>query len=489
MQNYSLYLTLFITNCFSIYAQELQFTSNCSRAYNDMIALRMSSASNILKEEQKEHPNNHLVHLCYSYIDFLELYTTGSHTLYEQKKDAFKERLSIFKNADESSPYYNYSQGMIYLQSAVLHIKFSEYLSAVMNIKRAVSKLEKNQKEFPDFIPNKMGLGLLYAVLGSVPKKFKFGLDILGLDGNIEKGLSWLKYAAEHPKNPFIHEAKTVYAFLLLHVGNKGEDAWSYIQNNSFDEKANKMDCYTLAHIALYTNRTDIAIKHLKNTPKSQEYIDFPLLDYMLGLAKTTRLDEDASLYLKKFLQRNKGQDYIKSSLQKLAWNAIIKHNYAEYHTYIKRIKNEGRTIIDADKQAQLEAENQKLPNIELLKARLLSDGGFLNRALNIMNALSIEQFKNSEDKTLYYYRMARIYHKMNNLDQAIKYYEFTLEYGAAIQHYYVANTAYELGRIYEIKNNKTFAINYYKKALQMDGYEYDNSINQKAQAALNRLK
>ena len=72
---------------------------------------------------------------------------------------------------------------------------------------------------------------------------------------------------------------------------------------------------------------------------------------------------------------------------------------------------------------------------------------------------------------------------------QSHSYYETTLKNGEGYDFYYIANAALHLGLIYEKMGNFNKAKDYFKRCLDMDPSEYENSINQKAKAGLNRLK
>jgi tetratricopeptide (TPR) repeat protein len=123
------------------------------------------------------------------------------------------------------------------------------------------------------------------------------------------------------------------------------------------------------------------------------------------------------------------------------------------------------------------------------LKARMLTDGKYLDRALVILQSQTVNSFKNRYDKTEYLYRLARAYDKAKQLSKAIQYYEITIVNGRNVPYYYGANAAYLLGFLYEQQLNRLQAVKNYNLCLSLDGYEYENSIHQKAEAGLNRLK
>ena len=97
--------------------------------------------------------------------------------------------MALLKKGDENSPYYLFSQAEVNLQWAFVRIKFAQYFKAVWEIRRAYKLLEANQKKFPNFAPNKKSLGILHAMVGTVPDNYQWGMKILGMQGTIAQGM------------------------------------------------------------------------------------------------------------------------------------------------------------------------------------------------------------------------------------------------------------------------------------------------------------
>ena len=481
---------LFICSC--SYAQTFDFNDSCRKAYNTIIALKLDEGTALLKNEEKRNPHNLIAVYLENYVDFLNVYTSDTRSLYDQLKKNKDLRLSFLIEGDIKTPYYLFTQAEINLQWAALDIKFGEYLNAVFEIRRAFKFLEMNQKEFPDFKADKKSLGVLYSLLGSVPDKYKWGVNLLGMEGNIEKGMGYLSEVVEYgKKNDFIYQEETVtyYAFLLLHLQNDGETAWKALQQNGFPKKDNLMNVYTCAHIGVYGKHNDEALKMLKDKPATDSFAKFPFLDYLEGLGKLARLDTDAASYFKKFIAACKGENHIKSSYQKIAWCYLLQGDTVNYLHFIELAGKLGETTIDADKQAKKEQESKRIPNTKLLRPRLLFDGGYYQKAWDEMNKLTENSFTNPEDKTEYLYREARIYDEWGKPDSAIIYYDKAINKGKDIPRYFAANSAFETGKIYEARGDKQKAKDYYNLCLTFKEHEYKNGLDQKAKAGLNRLK
>ena len=84
-----------------------------------------------------------------------------------------------------------------------------------------------------------------------------------------------------------------------------------------------------------------------------------------------------------------------------------------------KQIFLRGGTDTDADKQALKDAKTGVWPNPLLLKARLLTDGGYTKEALAILQGKQA-LFTSPLDKLEYVYRIGRIYEDMGKDAEAI---------------------------------------------------------------------
>src|SRR5205085_1084139 len=135
---------------------------------------------------------------------------------------------------------------------------------------------------------------------------------------------------------------------------------------------------------------------------------------------------------------------------EKLSWCYYLQGNNSAAESTRQRLLKIGNTDTDADKQANRDAKSGVFPNVLLLKARVLSDGGYNNEALMVLAGKNSNDFPKIEDRLEFVYRLARIYDDLNKYDDAIKAYNFTINLGEHRQEYYAARSALQLGLIYE---------------------------------------
>jgi hypothetical protein len=499
MKRLSVFILLFFISI-SISFASFDFNENCKSAYEKIICLRFIEGQAKLDSEKLVNPKNLITDYLENYIDFLKLFISEDPALFLSLKSNKDIRINRIQENEEDSPYYNYCLAEINLQWAFARIKFKEYLTAVAEVNKAYSLLEKNEEKYPAFIPNLKGLGLLHSLISTIPDEYKWAATLIGITGTINQGINELSSVlSAAKKNPEYGYLKTESIFLLAFIqmnfqSNKKEvfKLSQYLENPDYVTlaKSSPLLCYAGASIAMKTGQNDKAISILISRPSGKEYYPFYYLDYLTGLAKLNRLDFDSYKYLYNFLLNFKGQNYIKAAWQKLAWYYLVNNNIDKYKEKINYALIFGSSIVDEDIQAQLEAKSNTVPNIRLLKARLLSDGGYFQKAIDILTEKKPSDYCVSpKDYLEYTYRLGRIYDEQGDTSKAISYYEFTIKNGSNLTYYFAANASLRLGLIYEDLGNKEKAKYYYNLCPGMKNTEYRTGINQKAKAGLNRLQ
>lgn len=479
--------------CFGSY----DFNQSCKAAYTDAVNLRFNNARRILESEKLLNSKNDIPYLIENYIDFLTLIISEDKARYDQLKHDKELILYRLEKGDRKSPYYNYCIAEVYIQWAFVHVRFREYLTAAYELNKAYRLLLKNDELFPGFISDKKCLGLMQVLISAIPDDYKWMADVLNLKGDLKQGTENLEFvfnkSVSNPDFSYLQiESSFLLTFIYVNFWNdrsKLINLESSIINNVKAYKDSPLISYALAKIALSAGDNDKAIERLLQTAYSDESFRFSYLDYMAGVAKLNSFDNDADLFFKKYIAEYRGKAYIKSAYQKLAWFYLLKGDEQKYMDYKAMIKNEGSAITDEDKQAEKEAGSNETPNVYLLKARLLCDGGYYDRAIKaIFEVNAAEEYSEPKDYIQFTYRLARTYHDWGKISQAIPYYELTVTNGSAYKYYFAANSALHLGMIYEKQHDFIKARKYYNNCLEMKNDEYRNSIRQKAKAGLKRL-
>ena len=490
------FILIFSFHAFSAY----DFNENCINAFNKILCLRFEEGENLISIEKSKHPDNLIPYYIESYIDFITLMIGEDKDDYKNLKSQRDEKIGKLQHGDKSSPFYRYCLADVYMQWAMARFKFNDIIGCALDAKKAYGLLVENNKLFPSFIPNSKGLGLFHAGFGLAPEEAKWFMQIVSLEGTVEQGINEMKSVMEASFNNREYvwlRPESVFLLTLMQLNLISDDKKAMALRSQYEDnrlkdlvQSSPILVFSYANLLMRTGFNDKAIEILLKSPAGNGYFPFYYIKYLTGLAKLRRLDKDAFEYLFSYVLKYKGENYIKSAYQKIAWYYLIHGNEEKYHEYMKRIMIYGGTVVDGDKQALKEARSNEIPNIYLLKSRLLFDGGYYEAALDILlNTQKDKLVKDTRNEIEYNYRIGRIFHEWGKVSEAIPYYKETIVKGSRYSFYFAANASLQLGYIYESATDYDKARYYYKKCLSMNFNEYKNSIQAKAKAGLNRIR
>ena len=491
IQRFTVLSALFIFHTTSLFAN-FDFNSNCLKAYKSIFELKLGNARAYISTEKKQHPNNAIIPLLENYVDYFTLLTSESKSDFDRLKGNKSARLDQISNDDKNSPYYLYAQAEINLQWALIRGRFGEYFNAAMEVKKANSLLQENRKKFPDFQLNFKGLGLINAVLGNLPDGvLKTTLSTFGIKGNLQSGLDMFEKLADYlPKSsydPFYDEVVFYYAYVLTDVAHSPSAYAKTMKYTKSIADTSLLKSYLQSYVCLKNAHNDEAIQILARKPEGGIYQPFPYLDYLEGIAHLNKLDLNAGVYFNRFLQTNKGVNWVKDANLHLAWIALLKGDKSAYNGYANKAVNNGYLYNEKDKQAKNEA-SAPAPPVDLLKTRLLFDGGYLIKALQVLADKKTSDYSSDKDKAEFNYRLGRVYDGLNRDDQALIAYQETVKQGKGLKYYFAANAAMQMGKVYERKKNVAKAREAFNTAISMKNHEYESSIESQSKAGLKRL-
>ncbi len=466
---------------------------HCKQAYAQILSLKFAAAHKILNNETLQHPNNLYVDYLENYIDFLSVFISEDEQLLDSLDNNKNNRLDKIDELPDSNPYKKLMQANINLQWAFARLKFEEFFTAAIEINRAYRLITVNVKEYPDFIPNYIAMGVLHIMLGLIPDQYHWILNLVSMEGNVEKGKAELYRVLNESLNNKAYgylnaEVLFYLGFVELNLSPDNKSIVSLLPYLQQSRNDNLMMFFLKVTIFMHIGQNDKALKMLNNTAYHNGYYPFYYLDYLKAVCYQRKLDTQADTTFVFFLKHFHGVNYIKDAWRKRAWDALITGDTIRYRHFMKEVLEKGSSIVDIDGQAQREAERNIIPLTDFIKAQLLFDGGYYRQALSTLNKVNTLGL-NREQIAEYYYRYGRIYHRLQNFLQAKKYYKTAIIKGFASPRYFAANAALKLGEIFESEKNFAEAEKYYRQCLSMNFKEFRNSIRAKAKEGLQRIE
>jgi len=485
-------ILLFLFLSGTLYSEaSFEYSSNLKRAFTDILRLRLDDARILMEKEKKENPGNSLVFLYENYSDFLKAFITEEKKYADTLRLNTERRLRKLDLEQEESPFLLFAKADMLIQTAMIKAKFSENVSAALDIHKAYKFAERNFIQYPTFPLNKKTLGLLHATVGAIPQEYKWLIGIAGMEGTIEQGSSELFRMLNETDRGIFPEYKEEVLFYLVQIYSSisSNDSITALLADSVKKHAanNPLMMYCFTNLTYKSGKNEDALE-MMSTFNDAGTFPFYFLHYKMGQLRLRKLDQRAQNDFEYYVKNFKGMNYVKSAYQKLAWISLLNNDEKKYNEYMQVCSRKGITLVDDDKEAQKEAETKEIPNTVLLKSRLLFDGGYYKESFKEMTLITSPSILQYRDKLEFTYRYGRLFHKTGDIEKAILNYNATIQNGEQSHYYYAANSALMLGLLYEEQQDFNTAKSYYKKCLAMRKHDYQNSIDQKAQAGLERL-
>ncbi|MBK7224757.1 MAG: tetratricopeptide repeat protein [Saprospiraceae bacterium] len=468
----------------------VSFDQNTNQVYLQIINLDYVLAKRTLASQVIPSRNKVKI-LLENYNDFFRLFIHENKVFYSKTKHLKAERIAKIQSSSLEDEWKNFLQAEIHLQWALVHLKMEDNFAAFQSTRQALELLESNKVNYPNFKYTYKSLGILHAILSTIPESFTWATKLMGLSGTIKEAkleLDVFLQFAESEDHMMLDEAIAAKAFMLAYLENKSVEAYQYLSKRMVEVDPNPLMTFIHARIAMRAGYNDATINVIQSLPIDSRK-KLPFLEYLLGIAKLQKLDDGADSYFLNYVSTFHGSSYIKEAYQKLAWNALIKGNVIKFEKYRTLCITKGSAVTDEDKQAQAEANRGVAMHPALIQARLLSDGNYAILAEKKLIAQESSILSDPKFRLEYFYRLARIYQLQKNKKKALENFERSIREDPTMKSFMSCNALLQMGIMFEEVQDIAQARKFYKLVLDRSPDQYARSLHQKAKAGLLRLK
>lgn len=477
---------------FTVAENQFKVSALGLQAIENIYVLKLEKAAALLQEDLKQNNASAHTYFLLHYVDYYTLISSQLYTDYQRLAPNQSKHLARVRTISRNSPYALYSEAEINLHWAVIKLMHKDYISGAFDLKSAYSAIQKNAELFPEFAPNRKTLGFLKAILGTLPENYDWILGIVGLRGNYKEGTALVEqyiqqYVPAVETKLDIQSANFYHTLLQFYYGDKMK-SWKFCKTVTEDFATNPLHCYLRGFIAANTANNDEAIAILNKRPKSTEHASFYLIDYQMGMCKLHRLDADADIYFKKYVTFYKGLINLKEAYIKLSWIEWLNKDTAAYKVYRNMSLKYSSTQDDEEKQVAIENAKRIYPSREILKMRVLFDGGYYTQAEEVLKNIQPSQLPTLYQKAEYQYRAARLMQEQAKYAKAIVYFTEAIALTEKKSFEFAPMSALQLGYIYLKLRYPQTARLYFEKALSFKNYNDRGYVAQRARAELAKM-
>lgn len=454
--------------------QSLKFTESVQHSYALTLDLQFENARAALS-------NNESIEAKYvaTLTEVLELLLTEDPDLFAPYEQKFEDRL--FKNPKTNDEKFLLAE--MNLHWAFVYLKFGHELDAASHFRDAYKIAMECRRKAPNYLPIRKTTGMLEVMVGAVPEKYNWIMDLFGIHGSIENGLSDLKLIGTS-QAPVAGEARLIKSLIEGYVLQEASRAADDLQHNLQTDTSNSL-ALGAASLYIKSAQSEKAIDLLYSVREST-----PLTHYFLGEVLLHKGEyEKAIESYQEYISNYKGSNNLKDAWFKTGICYWLMRKTVMADSVFAIAKEKGNDIVEADRSAARTMAAETLPNIVLTKARYFTDGGYYDQARTTLTKISDGDLTSKRDKVEYYYRRARLEHGTKHFDAAKIFYQQVIDMAGSDPWYYAPNACLQMGYLFIDEKNETRSKEYFRKALSYKNHEYKNSIDSKAKTALNRLR
>ncbi|MFZ9982734.1 MAG: tetratricopeptide repeat protein, partial [Cyclobacteriaceae bacterium] len=464
-----------------------KFDASLQSIYRKIIDLNTTDALRLLDGVKDEERRYYKIYL-QSLIESVEILVTEDERRFPEVLKKFKQRIKQLEGETRSSDNL-FLLAELNLQLGFCHLNLGENFSAILAIREAFILAKECTEKYPRYIPVLKTSGVLQVMAGAVPDKYRWFLSLLGISGSVETGQKQLNTLRQSGIS-LSTEAGILYYTIKGFISQQFQESYKGISSLMKNDEPNRLLHFIGITILMKQARSEEAyllIRDLDSKPEGLKliYIEYLRAEILLQKGEYLKAIESYKLFLSDY----QGSSFKKDASMKISWCYHLMNQTSMANQWRENAKSQGKAIAEPDAYAAEMLSEDSFPEERLLRVRLLTDGGYLDQARNLINTLQSATWANPKDRTEFIYRKARLEHKSGNIPAAQNLYLKVIDLNTKQPWYFGASSALQMGYIYMEKQDLKSAQKFMEMSLKFEDHPYKNSIDGKAKAALEKIK
>lgn len=463
-----------------------KFDPDLQKAYQSVLNLETDKA---YSELQKLPPATNPFHKIYveSFLETLDVLISEDEVKFARIENNFRARFKYLDSQLETAETL-FLKAELNLQRGFNFLNLGQDFNAVLAIRTAYNQSALCLEKYPNFIPIKKTSGVIQVMIGSVPDKYSWLLNLIGMSGSVATGQQQLQELRKSSSS-LNTEATILYFTIKGLINQQHEEATKGILKCLEEQPYNRLTLFLGVNMLMKNSQSEQALQLINTLDEHPQGLPMFYIDYLRGeILLQKGVYQESIISYQRFIHNYKSDNFKKDSYYKIALCYWLQNKDEEAQKYFSLAKKTGKDIAEPDRYASAQLKGNAFPNAKLLKLRLFTDGGYYEEALETLKKISITELTSEKDKAEYHYRKARLADKLGDLETAQFHYKKTVTLSGENPWYFAPNAALQLGYIARANNDFNTARKYFERALAYKKHEYKNSIDGKAKSALEQL-
>lgn len=379
-------------------------------------------------------------------------------------RDAWSDSLS---GCEDNHAFCEYVEREVVFHKSVIDFLKGDYFKSFLNF-RKVYRAGEDNNGYPWSLKTS---GTIKVMLSAVPEQYRWILNILGYKGDHELGMKQLNQLISEKTFLTLETTMIKLLFVQYLYDQSTLEDWLVLRKTHTDSPLIQ---FLFNAIALKTHHSQMVIDLQVDSHIDQVY-------GQLGEAYLNKLEYDSALMYFKIYEDNMGEMATAEMLHKIWLCHKFNSNEALAVEYEEKLSKKEVNISEADENAIYHLQMNRDEDLELMKIRLTTDGGFYQVTEELLDNIDSTSLISPKSKVEYIYRKARWLHLTGKLEESIPYYNKVIAESPKSGWYFAPNSAYQLGLVFESLDNQQKALEYYELVSSYRQYPYQNSLENKS--------
>ncbi len=424
-----------------------EFSEPLQEAYLLVLNLQPDKAQELLSKISDPTQELYKIYIL-SLSETVDVLITEDQKKFDQLEINFRKRLQFVENLHDG-PEKLFLEAELNLQRGFNFLNLDQSFNAVFAIRRAYNLTQECVKKYPAFIPIKKTSGVIQVMIGSVPDKYHWFISLLGMRGSVVTGQKHLQ-ELRNSKSSLSTEATILYFTVKGFINQQFSEAAAGFTQLLEEQPDNRLVLFLSINMLTKDSQSEKVLTLISKLDQHSQGLQMYYVEYLRAEALLNKGEYARAITsYQKFIKGYRSLSFKKDAHYKIALCYWLLNNDAEAKVFFEKAKSVGREQADPDKYAASQLAENKLPNQKLLKVRFSTDGGYYQEAQAFAQSIQLPELKTLKDQTEYFYRLARLAHKTEELAVAKVYYEETIHLARENPWYFAPNAALQLGYIY----------------------------------------
>lgn len=464
-------------------AMDLNWSPEQINAHQLIIRYRLADADALLSTLPASPAKAYLLNL----RDFVELVYNEDEAHFQQYTENLPVRKSWIEDLPDGSPERAFYLADMALQEALFKIKFGEYVSGLYLLLQANSQITEIQERDDQILAFLKPAGVINMLIGFTPQKYEWAVRLIGLKGDLETGEQQLTSLASST-SPLSSEALILLGYFYAYPLRMPDEAVRCFSSVLVSQPDNLLATFMVA-TSLNKGHCGKAALEAMDAQSPNTWSQFPQAFYLLGTLYLQKGSYELSReFLHQFVKTYAGKTFKKDATTKIALSYYLEGEIAAAEAWKQKALAVGSTSSEPDKNAAVILDEISEYPLHLLRARLLTDGGYWNEAGQQLAANVGSGSLGDRWICEYHYRRGRLCQLQQQQESALTSYAEALKLAENKDWYVGASSALQAGLIFKARGNDTAAVALLKKAKGFGDHPYKASIDMQADRALASL-